>query len=100
MSPRTPPQGSSARHRLTFVWLGLMAATVASWATGHRASLDSGLVSAIVIGVAFIKVRFVGLDFMELRTAPLPLRIAFEIWLLVACTALILLALGGTAASG
>jgi hypothetical protein len=35
-------------------------------------------VAVVVLGVAMIKVRFVGLDFMELRHAPLPLRAAFE----------------------
>jgi hypothetical protein len=46
------------------VWAGLVVATVVSW--------------AVVLGVAVIKVRFVGLDFMELRNAPVLLRAAFE----------------------
>jgi cytochrome c oxidase subunit IV len=32
----------------------------------------------VVLGIASIKVRLVGLDFMELRSAPIPLRAAFE----------------------
>jgi hypothetical protein len=32
----------------------------------------------VVLAIAAIKVRLVGLDFMELRTAPVPLRAAFE----------------------
>jgi hypothetical protein len=31
-----------------------------------------------VFGIAAIKVRLIGLDFMELRSAPIPLRAAFE----------------------
>lgn len=94
MSSRTPRRSSSNREVVTVVWLALMAATVTSWAIGHRHSLGPRLISGIVIAVAFLKVRFVGLDFMELRTAPLPMRIAFEAWLLVACAGLILLAVG------
>ena len=31
-----------------------------------------------VFGIAAIKVRLIGLDFMELRSAPIPLRVTFE----------------------
>jgi hypothetical protein len=41
-----------------------------------------------VLAIAAIKIRLVGLDFMELRGAPMPLRLAFEcyclgLWLLL-----------------
>jgi len=42
-----------------------------------------------VMVVAFVKVRFVGLEFMELRSAPLILRAKFEIWLVVICVAIL-----------
>jgi hypothetical protein len=45
----------------------------------------------VVIAVAFIKVRFVGLDFMELRRAPFGLRLAFELWLIVIGITLVIL---------
>jgi hypothetical protein len=32
----------------------------------------------VVLAIAAIKVRLVGLDFMELRCAPIPLRVVFE----------------------
>jgi hypothetical protein len=48
-------------------------------------------VSTVVIAVAFIKVRFVGLDFMELRRAPFALRLVFELWLIVIGGTLIIL---------
>lgn len=38
------------------------------------------LVAVAVLGIAAVKVRLVGLDFMELRHAPIPLRVAFEIY--------------------
>ncbi len=37
------------------------------------------MVAVVVLAIAAIKVRYVGLDFMELRHAPpIPLRAAFE----------------------
>jgi hypothetical protein len=44
----------------------------------------------LVLAIAAIKIRYVGLDFMELRTAPLPLRVAFESY----CAALFLVLAG------
>jgi hypothetical protein len=43
---------------------------------------------AIVL-VAAVKIRFVLMHFMELRTAPLAWRVVFEVWL-VAATSVIL----------
>jgi hypothetical protein len=37
----------------------------------------------VVFGIAATKVRLIGLDFKELRSAPMPLRIAFESYCLV-----------------
>ncbi|WP_328358045.1 cytochrome C oxidase subunit IV family protein [Mycobacterium sp. NBC_00419] len=60
-------------------WLILVAATCASWALGAEHGTGSVVVVA-VLGIAAVKVRLVGLDFMELRHAPIPLRVAFEIY--------------------
>jgi hypothetical protein len=35
---------------------------------------------AAILAVAFAKTQLVGSFFMELRTAPLPLRLAFSAW--------------------
>jgi hypothetical protein len=37
----------------------------------------------VVLGIPTITTRLVGLDFMELRSAPTPLRVAFEGYCLV-----------------
>jgi hypothetical protein len=65
------------RARSTLVWMILVVATLASWALGseHRIGSEIGVV---VLAIGLIKVRFVGLDFMELRNAPLALRAIFE----------------------
>jgi Prokaryotic Cytochrome C oxidase subunit IV len=68
---------SILRARPTFVWLALVAVTVVSWAVGADHEVGSEI-AVLVLVLAAIKVRFVGLDFMELRNAPLLLRAAFE----------------------
>ena len=65
------------RSRAGLTWLLLVAATVVSWAVGAEHGTGS-LVAVLVLGIASIKVRLVGLDFMELRHAPIALRAMFE----------------------
>jgi hypothetical protein len=67
--------------RISVVWLLLIAATVLSWKLSHGFGL-SGPRSAgsAVIVVALVKVRFVILDFMEIRGAPLAMRVTGELW--------------------
>ena len=73
--------GSSAfqfvRNRAALSWLILIAATLVSFAVGAEHGAGSAIV-VVVLGIAAIKVRLVGLDFMELRRAPIPLRALFE----------------------
>lgn len=76
------------RSAATVVWLFLVAATVLSWALGtdHGFVSDHLTASLIILVVAFVKVRFVGLYFMELNHAPVPLRLLLEAWCLVVCS--------------
>jgi hypothetical protein len=76
------------------VWLVLLAATAGSITLFEAAHADrtNRYVSSAVIAVAFVKVRFVGLDFMELRESPTVLRLAFELWLAGVGSTLILMA--------
>ena len=67
------------RNRAGFSWLLLIAATVISWALGADHGTGS-MVALVVLAIAAIKVRLVGLDFMELRHAPSPLRAVFEFY--------------------
>jgi len=82
---RTPVE--LLRSSATLVWLFLVAATVVSWALGtdHGFVDDTTAASTIVLVVAFIKVRFVGLYFMELKDAPVFLRALLEVWCIVVC---------------
>lgn len=79
------------RLRIHLVWLLLVLATGLSWQFGHGLGFGDRhhYATTAVLAIAFVKVRFVLLDFMELRTAPLPLRLVFEAWAVVACATLI-----------
>jgi hypothetical protein len=68
------------RERVTWVWLGLMALTCfTTW--GLSKDLFSPAVSVVgIFLIAAVKVSYVMLDFMELRYAPLPVRVAFQAW--------------------
>ncbi|MGB3352839.1 MAG: cytochrome C oxidase subunit IV family protein [Mycobacterium sp.] len=65
------------RNRAGASWLVLIAATLVSWMVGADHGTGS-MAAVVVLAIAAFKVRLVGLDFMELRHAPIPLRAAFE----------------------
>ncbi len=77
--------------RITAIWALLVLATCLSWESvrGFAWARDPRLATITVIVIAFLKVRFVALDFMEVRHAPLPLRLFFEIWIVVLAALLI-----------
>jgi heme/copper-type cytochrome/quinol oxidase subunit 4 len=86
---------SLLKSRITLVWLGLIIATIISWIVGTDHGLAARLATSIVVLVAFVKVRFVGMYFMELREAPLPLRLIFEGYCVVVCSVVIIMYLAG-----
>jgi caa(3)-type oxidase subunit IV len=65
------------RTRTSAVWLVLTLATVLSWALGHNHGGHTLTALAIIV-IAVVKIRFVGLYFMELREAAAVLRGIFE----------------------
>ncbi len=77
------------RTRITAVWCLLILATIASWEFGHGVGFtDLRHAGLAVIVVSFVKVRFVVLDFMELRHAPPAMRWAVEAWAVIVCAGL------------
>ncbi|MDG5482808.1 cytochrome C oxidase subunit IV family protein [Mycolicibacterium gadium] len=76
---RGPSVFQLVRNRAGLSWLILVAATLVSWAVGADHGTGS-MVAIVVLAIAAIKVRLVGLDFMELRHAPIPLRVLFEVY--------------------
>ena len=80
---------SLLRGRFTLVWVLLVAATAVTLWVGTDYGLPSGNARALLIlAIAFIKVRFIGLYFMELRTAPLLLQALFETYCVFVCLAM------------
>jgi heme/copper-type cytochrome/quinol oxidase subunit 4 len=78
------------RTPATVVWVLLIVATAVSWALGIQHGLhDHQLSSVIILLIAFIKVRLVGMYFMELREAPNVLRGLFEAYCVIVCTLLL-----------
>ena len=78
--------------RPTLIWVILLAATGVSWGVG-AAFGGSGIrwAGAAIIAVAFVKVRLVILEFMEVRRAPWAMRLAGEVWILSLCATLVTL---------
>lgn len=82
------------RSRVTLVWIVLIAATALSWMLGTDhgiSSDDQSVASVVILLVAFVKIRFIGLWFMELREAPWILRGLFEAYCLIVGTMTIVL---------
>ena len=71
---------SVLRERVTWVWVGLVVLTcVTTW--GLSKELFSPAVAVVgIFLIAAVKVRYVIMEFMELRNAPLPARVVGEAW--------------------
>lgn len=80
-------------HYTTWIWVLLVALTTMSWEVGdgQATGISVSMVTPVLLLVAFFKVRMVGMHFMELKTAPLPLRVLFEAWVVVTCGTLLLI---------
>lgn len=71
------------------VWLVLMGATGLSWWLGADHGGTAAAVGVVI--VAFFKVRMIGIYYMELGRAPLPLRAVFEVYIVLVPAALIVI---------
>lgn len=81
-------------QRATYTFgLLVLITTLSLWLTaGHGAALfheGEAVLWTQIIVLAFLKVRWILLDFMELRTAPMKLRLTFELWALAVAGTLI-----------
>ena len=72
---------------ITYVWVILSAIAVVSWFLGPArvagAVVASVPITVAVLAMAFIKARLIIGYFMEVRTAPVWLRLATDAWLIV-----------------
>jgi hypothetical protein len=89
----------TSSRKIAAVWFLLIAATLLSWRVGTGSAPDAGggrtLSTLAIFLVAGVKVRLVGLWFMELREAVTPLRLAFEVYVLAVFAMMIGLYLAG-----
>jgi heme/copper-type cytochrome/quinol oxidase subunit 3 len=67
-------------NRSTLVWLCLMMLTIVSRGLGRGMIANIAHARIAILMLAFVKVRYIGLEFMELRNAPRATRAAFEVW--------------------
>ncbi|HYF24375.1 MAG TPA: cytochrome C oxidase subunit IV family protein [Baekduia sp.] len=80
------------RTPATPVWFLLVVSTAVSWWLGADHGLDDHQAATVlVMTVAFMKTSFIGAYFMELRHAPLPLKLGFQAWCVVVCVAVLLI---------
>lgn len=70
--------------RTTAIWAGLVVATCLTLWLGASHSA----VVAVAIPVAFLKVYFIGSEFMDLRGAPSALRLGFTAWVVILASAI------------
>lgn len=71
------------RSRIIPIWVGLVLATGLSWVTAHGSGADFPhfpYAGIVIIVIAFLKIRFVAMEFIELRHAPKLARLAFDLW--------------------
>jgi heme/copper-type cytochrome/quinol oxidase subunit 4 len=78
---------------VVLAWAVLMALTGLSWWLGTDHGVGPALATAAILIIAFTKVFLVGRSFMELRHAAPVLHGLFAFWCVIACTALIALAI-------
>lgn len=84
------------RDRLTLTWALLVAVTLFSTEIGGGASWfgSAAVVTVTVFAIAFAKVWMVMFTFMELRGAPLALRLLASVWLAGALAVLLAIYFG------
>jgi len=86
-TPATPTRSPGDGRLTTYVWLILSAVTVLSWWLGHpRAGQPfeaSVPITIAVLAIGLVKARLIMRYFMEVRTAPVWLRVATDAWLVV-----------------
>ena len=83
------------RTRITIVWAGLIIATLAAWLLGIGHEFTPRFSGVVILVIAFVKVRFIGRYFMELRDAPIPLLGLFEAWVAAVAAGAITLFVAG-----
>lgn len=77
--------------RPTLIWALLVLGTLVSFGTTDPGADSARLARVAILLIAFAKVLLVGREFMELRHAPPLLLWLFQGWVVLVCTALLVL---------
>jgi hypothetical protein len=80
----------SHEKRLVFWWLLLSVLSVISLETAPAFN-NKAIFAGVVMVIAFVKVRIVIREFMEVRAAPIALQLVLDVWAIAICTALIIM---------
>lgn len=82
----------TATRRVTLVWALLLALTFGSFLVGiEQGAGFASAAAVIIVGIALLKVRLIGIHFMDLRGAPFALRALFEGYVLLVFVVLVAL---------
>jgi hypothetical protein len=74
------------------IWVLLLGATAVAWQLGSDHGVgDTRTAAVLVLVIAFVKVRFVGRYFMEIRESPIALAAIFDGWLIAVASTVITL---------
>jgi len=73
------------------VFVVLMALTGLTSLIAETRDARTTLTTALVLTVVAVKIHLVGTHFIELRHAPLPLRLLFHIWIVAIWTVIVVL---------
>lgn len=69
--------------RAVWIWLLLVVLTLLSFESSLSSFIGVREATTLILLIAMVKVRYVALEFMELRHAPVIFRIGLEVWLVV-----------------
>jgi hypothetical protein len=87
MTSTTSQSAADSGRTTTYVWAILSAITIASWflapAHEHGVVVASTPITIAVLLLALVKTRLIIQHFMEVRTAPVWLKLATDAWLVV-----------------
>jgi caa(3)-type oxidase subunit IV len=82
----------TSERRFTLVWVVLLVLTFGSFVVGVEQSPGFASIGAVIIlALALVKVRLVGLHYMDLRSSPVLLRLLFEAYVVAVFIALALI---------
>jgi hypothetical protein len=71
-------------YKIFLILILLLFITLLSWLLSNSLLFQGQLLGVSILAFAFIKVRLIIMHYMEANTVKLPIRLAFEAWILIA----------------